>query len=112
MTERFLEQFRTLSGPGIAGHFNGFEVIEVIGVEKTAQPFNVVSIAVATESIEEKPPVFLSKRLRVGGLKGFSFGVRKSFVTIDSFENAIRSWAVSGKWKPVDHENQIGDLHP
>ena len=109
---QFLTEFDQLAGEGIVGHYNAFELIEIVGFKTKNKPFNILTIAVATEGLEKTDPTFLCKPIHIKEFEEITFGIRKSILTIKELRNALEFWRDSSNWKPVDSENHVGKLIP
>lgn len=95
-----LPDLERLLEPGVIGHYEWFEVIE-IGCSLNNGFLNIFSIYVA---IEGSPPVgresthFLSGNDRkIPGINSCSFGISRRYVTIERLLNAIKRFDDNGK---------------
>lgn len=99
--------------PGVLGHFEWFEVIE-IGCSINKDFVNVFSIYVALEgtpSNKKKIPEFLNKSDRtVAGISNHSFGVSKSYISAESLLQTAATFDASGEWLPHDTPLSHGQL--
>jgi len=45
-----ISEYEKLSEVGVIGHYTNFEVFEIVGFENATPPFNVCTIAIATDA--------------------------------------------------------------
>lgn len=105
--------------PGLLGNYTWFEAVEVIAFNPAqaaseAVVRNIFSIYVA-EPGEQPPkteqPFLNEKPKKLGGLKGWSFGVTKRPVGISELLACIECYGRTGVWIPPDQKAlQVGRL--
>jgi len=110
----FFEDFDLLARQGVVGLFDHFELIEIIRYQDGhSQPVNVFSIAVALEDGVAKATEKLSgERIRLAGMKGYSFGVFRSVLTVGVLRQALQTYLTMQTWKPGDLPVSVGELTP
>lgn len=107
-----ISDFEKFSEAGVIGHYTNFEVFEIVGFENTAPPFNVCTIAIATDAFKHTKPDWLCERIRIPGLKGQNFGIRRSVIAKDGLLNALNRLENSSDWTPIDKPLRVGMLSP
>ena len=107
-----LERFRGLIQPGIVGNFTHCELTEIFAnVEGVSGPQNVFVLAVMEErDIAELPRLLNPQRLSLQGLKGWSFGVCRTVMTVPDFERGLASFDSTGTWSPAGSVLTTGAL--
>jgi hypothetical protein len=107
-----LERFRGLIQPGIVGNFTHCELTEIFAnVEGVSGPQNVFTLAVLEERGIAAPSRFLNpNRLSLQGLKGWSFGIRRTLMTLPVFEHGLAQFDATGIWSPAGSVLTTGAL--
>lgn len=108
-----LERFRMLVRPGTVGNFCYCELIEIFAsVDGISGPQNLFTIAVLEEQgAAESSHILNPKRLFLRGLKGWSFGICRSVMTLPDFEQVLVHFAATGIWSPTGSIVRTGTLH-
>ena len=115
MTENiksFVDEFDQFTEQGIIAHSQVFEIVEVLGYSTRGITFNVLTIVIASETLAQTNPTHLGPCIRVDGIKGVRFGVRKSVVPIAKVRKAIEGWRTSGTWNLFGKNICVGKLNP
>ncbi len=107
-----LERFRALIRPDIIGNFTYCELTGIFAnVEGVSGPQNVFTIAVLEERGIAAPSRLLNpKRLSLQGLKGWSFGIYRTLMTLPDFEHLLAHFDATGIWSPAGSELATGAL--
>jgi hypothetical protein len=108
-----LERFRGLIRPGIVGNFTHCELIEIFAnIEGVSEPQNVFTLAVVEERGIAAPSTLLNpKRLSLQGLRGWSFGICRTSMTLPEFELVLAHFDATGVWSPAGSVLTTGVLH-
>ncbi len=114
--ERLRDEFRLLLSPGRVGEFDHIELTEVIGTPREGAPVNVLSVAVLAEG---RPDVgdaeqtqFLTGRVQIDGFKDWTFGAARTLRPIAVLDQALATFAATGKWALSGRSIQTGNLQP
>lgn len=114
--QRLRDELGFLLNPGRVGEFDHVELTEVIGTPHKGATLNVLSVAVLAEG---RPDVGdaeemerLTKRIRIDGFKGWSFGVVRTLRPVAALDQALATLATTGRWVLSGQPIGIGDLRP
>lgn len=112
-----LEQFRKLVQLGILGDFTHCEITEIFAnIEGVSGPQNVFTLAVLEDRDNPAPSRLLNpKRLSLQGLRGWSFGICRTLITLPEFEHSLAHFDATGVWSPSGNALTTGVLrqsHP
>lgn len=111
--DRMSPSLERLLEPGVLGHYEWFEVIEV-GCSDAKNFLNVFSIYVAVEGVpsdEQKQPLFLNESdRRVNGIANRSFGVVRRYISVEALLQAAKIFDTGGKWQSHDAPLLHGQL--
>jgi hypothetical protein len=107
-----VERLHRLIQPGIVGNFTHCELTEIFAnVEGVSGPQNVFSIAVMEErDVAASPRLMNPKRLLLQGLRGWSFGLCRTVITVPEFERSLASFDATGAWSPAGSVLTTGAL--
>lgn len=111
---RFLEDFDLLAKSGVVGLFGYFELIEVTRYcDGKPEPTNVFTIAVALEKgAARKTEKLNDQRIRANAIKGHSFGVFRSVLSVDAFRQALENYLTTQIWRPNGVSVSVAHLEP
>jgi hypothetical protein len=100
--------------PGILGFYTHFEATEVVAFQPgELQPINVFTIVVAEErqsAGSDGPPFLNPDRIRVGSLRGWTFGIRRYVKPIADLVPAIELLHATKTWQTSGQTLRVGDL--
>jgi hypothetical protein len=107
-----LDRFRRLIRPEVVGNFTHCELTEIFAyIEGAPEPQNVFTLAVMEERGTAVPPRLLNpKRLSLRNLKGWTFGICRTLMTVPDFEQGLTSFDATGIWSPVGEVLTTGGL--
>ena len=107
-----LEQFRRLIQPGIVGNFTNCEVTEIFAnIEGFSGAQNVFTLAVLDEQdTPAKSRLLNPECLSLRGLKGWSFGICRTLMTLPTFERSLAHFDATGIWSPSGNVLTTGAL--
>lgn len=110
----FLCDFDFLAKSGVMGHFDHFELIEVIRYsDGKSEATNVLTLAIAVENGAARQTEKLNdKRIRLSAAKGYFFGVFRSMLTADSLRQALQEYLTAKMWNPGGMPISVGTLEP
>ena len=110
----FLGDFDFLAKSGAMGHFDHFELIEVIRYsDGKSEATNVLTLAIAVENGAARQTEKLNdKRIRLSAAKGYFFGVFRSMLTADSLRQALQEYLTAKMWNPGGMPISVGTLEP
>ncbi|TAN05725.1 MAG: hypothetical protein EPN45_09315 [Rhizobiaceae bacterium] len=106
-------EFARLTASGVVGfhtHVEATEIFVVRGGDPT--PFNVFSIFVAEEHGETtaSKAEYLGKRIRLGSLKGWTFGIKRSLFPLAGVIQSFDALENAGEWKPSGSLLHVGPV--
>jgi hypothetical protein len=107
-----LERFRKMIQPGVIGNFTHCEITEIFAnVEGASGPQNVFTLAVLEERDISAPSRLLNpKRLSLQSLRGWSFGICRTFMNLSEFEHSLTQFDTTGIWSPSGNVLTTGAL--
>jgi hypothetical protein len=104
-----------LTAAGVLGFFTHFETTEIFAVRKgRSEPLNVFSLLVAEEHVREpaRAPTYLGKPLQLRSLDSWSFGIKRSYLTLSDLALAFDRYQDTGKWQVSGVPIEVGPLLP
>lgn len=109
-------RLRDLLRPAVIGDFDHLEVVEVVGTPPDGPTCNVLTVAVLAEgdasvgSAERSR--FLTGRIAVDGMRGWSFGVVQTFRPVSALDEALADQDATGVWALSGRALAMGRLEP
>jgi hypothetical protein len=106
------ERFQRLTRQGIVGNFTHCELTEIFAnIEGVIGPQNVFTLIVTEEQdVVAQSQLLNPKRLSVPGLKGWSFGICRTLMTLPEFEHRLAHFHATGIGSPVGSPLATGAL--
>lgn len=96
----------------VIGHYDYFEVFEIFGMYKGGSPFNVLTLLIASENLNEEEPEYLGNRIRVNSKENPFFGIKRSTISPEALREVIDRWYDEKIWQMADRPINIGELRP
>jgi hypothetical protein len=115
--EPLCNRLKRLTGDGILGFYDHFEVTEIVAFRRgEKKPINVFSLFVAQEyarSDNATKLVWLNvERIALPSLKDWTFGVARYSLGTYELEAAIRRFGTTRQWSPSGTPLSVGSLCP
>lgn len=107
------EDFNKLIKHGVLGNFKKFEVIELFALQDgDEKSVNVFTLCVAHSEEKSFLDVGLinKDRIRLKSLKGWAFGIHRSFKEISEIESSLEVLIKEGVWCVNDNPIGVGDV--
>ncbi|HEY0114557.1 MAG TPA: VPA1262 family N-terminal domain-containing protein [Allosphingosinicella sp.] len=110
-TERARNLLADLVKPGLLGHFDSVDLIEIVATPPGRRTLNVFSIAALEEkrsaSVSDLP---LAGRIKVDGFKDWSFGTYRSQKPLKTLTDALEVLDRTGTWQIGSNPLGVGAL--
>jgi hypothetical protein len=108
-----MKELARLIPSGVLGLYNCAEVTEIVAFRQDQPPANVFTIVVAEERIDDLnvPMRFLnSDRIRVGGLRGWTFGIVQYRIAIGDLPTLLDACNEQKNWSGSGNPLSVGPL--
>ena len=103
------------TAPGVLGFYTHFEVIEIFVIrDDDRRPRNIFSLLIAEEreDADVSAPEYLGDRIRIGGLKSWALGIKRSVWPLSKLDDVLERFRSSQEWNVSDAQLQVGSLTP
>lgn len=107
-------ELETLLQDGIVGFFTQFELIEILAYPPNSRtPINLFTLAIAgDDGLSALETGFLTKRIALKSLKGWSFGLHRQMLSIPKLLESLNVLKSEGTWLPASMPIGMGKLTP
>lgn len=106
-------EFIRMTSPGVLGFYTHYEVTEIFAQKNNGMPFNVLTVVVLEErndQTEQEPLIINKERIKVSGLQGWNFGVKRYSKLIANLLPALEKLRDGNLWQESGDNLQIGKL--
>lgn len=108
-----MNELARLIQSGVLGFYNCAEVTEIVAFRPDEAPANVFTIIVAeerTDDLNTSARFLNSERLRIGGLRGWTFGVMQYRIAISALPSLLDACNEQRQWKGSGHPLAVAAL--